>query len=108
LLDSLVNLNNRALRNVCKIHVNVQIPIKDMLIYTYILEKNNIYKYKLETNMYSIRYAFRCCQDKSQMNMDTHKTIIIFIHNNEKKVVIIPLHKRIKQQRHSVYRDSNL
>ena len=47
LLDFLVKLNNRAVRNVCKIHTNEEISIKYMHLSTYILEINNIYKYEL-------------------------------------------------------------
>jgi len=54
LLDSLVKLNNRAVRNVCKIHTNVQIFIKDMHLSTYILEINNIYQYELAKYMFEI------------------------------------------------------
>ena len=47
LVYSLVKLNNRAIRNVCNIHINEQISIKEMHLSTYILEINNIYKYEL-------------------------------------------------------------
>ena len=54
LLDSLVKLNNRAIRNVCKIHTNEQISIKDMHLSAYILEISNIYKYELAKYMFKI------------------------------------------------------
>jgi len=57
LLDSLVKLNNRAIRIVCKIHTNEQISMKDMHLSTHILGIDNIYKYELA------QYMFKICDE---------------------------------------------
>jgi len=43
-LDCLVKLNNRAIRNVCNILIKEEIPIKDVYLFTYIVEIKNIFK----------------------------------------------------------------
>jgi len=71
LLDSLVKLNNRAISNVYKIHINEQISIKDMHRSTYILEIRTYINTKwLNT---CTRYVIRCYQKKSLMDMNTTK-----------------------------------
>ena len=46
-IAGLVELNNRAKRNVCKIHTNEQILVEDAYLFTYILEIQNIHQYEL-------------------------------------------------------------
>jgi len=56
LTDCIVKLNKRAARNVCKIRINEQIPLKDMHLSTHILEITNIHKYELAKYMNNICY----------------------------------------------------
>ena len=106
-LDSLVKLNNLALRNVCKIHTNEQISIKDLYLSTSILEINNLYKYELA------KYMFMICNgifSKEFTNEHEYKSKYHNFHTRQldNKLLIIPLYKTVKQQRHSVYRGSKL
>jgi len=63
-----------------------------------------------------LRYVTEFYQKNSQMNMNTHQNITCYLYHMynfhtrqlDNKVLIIPLYKTVKQQRHSVYRGSKL
>jgi len=94
LLDPLVKLNNLAIRNVCKIHTNEQISIKDMHLSTYILEIKKIYNYELT------KYMFKICnlilpKEISNKHEDTSKYHNFHTRQLENKVLSIPLYKTV-------------